>query len=1070
MVNWELLYKKYGQKKAGEKFEDMALEYVRDTYSEYTWKPTGRTRDGNRDFHNLEDKLLNIWGEAKYKKDSISLTRKDLDPTILSGLIDGSVELIIFVTNGKIPDSLITRMTLGANMKGFKISFVTGKQLSDWLVLNESKYEIYFGEKLENMEINTEPLIDFRKVSFYEPISLDFKPNYDKVSMNVDDTFIMNCLIFNSETSICEIKLENQAPLSFLDSEKYESPKSFKLKPGLNAISFLVRANNEYKNVLRIELICNNNTYHCISNKLVINKNNQLNIYYFQQLDVLNKIKHVIDNFDISIGNYTFFIHGYSGMGKSYILKQLSLDYCLNNDLTLVTFESEQGSSINYLLLCRIIIFLQYGNIFWNHDEVQIKKFCRAFSNLIADIDANLLNDLLNGCFDANIAKVTIEHMIHTEGSFPLIINSKQQKNFRILLLDDIQYLTTIQSSLLEILINQQLKSNNNNILVLSGRKNEFNSSLLEKKLMESISNYYELNKLSEKDIEGTILQNFNIKEKLGISIINELPSNLLLLNEVLSNLKYSLKQNNEITNSQFINYYIELYSNGLVFQEKFSELKEKYYLLDILYLFKKGININNLYTFPDFDKSVIKKDLQILRNCNCIKQVGRNIIFPLHDYLVENYRNLRKGKEYNEKTGNFIKFLLNTKKKEVDTNYLLSIICKCGKKYFKDYNATVQKLMLQYIHKSEYGIAVVFAELFYKNTINKKRLTPKDKYFLYLYADCLVHCDNKYRAKELLQKIADNEDFTNFEKYEAAISLLNQRFWTMDIKGIIEDSKMYQTDLENMFMDFLDSAMLKRFKKAYEACFNRRMVTLLLLDKYYEAQKTYQDGLVALKAFSEKYNLNYDSEIATIAMDYARGNMTRNPQMSYKLFSCALKKFNDDKNNYIRRFLICQLDLEVVKNILKEKTDYKQFMYWVEELNKHNFLPEYIKGVLKLYACRMVDYSRSNIDTKISVSFMADIVNKIEKIKVEKHKILNNRELYLYNYLIAYFYIVQCDYEKAKTCIKDNIGYVTEAGNTYKIPLEHNLTNLENIQNVEWYLEKSVYSEKIYLLDSRFW
>lgn len=117
-----------------------------------------------------------------------------------------------------------------------------------------------------------------------------------------------------------------------------------------------------------------------------------------------------------------------------------------------------------------------------------------------------------------------------------------------------------------------------------------------------------------------------------------------------------------------------------------------------------------------------------------------------------------------------------------------------------------------------------------------------------------------------------------------------------------------------------------------------------------------------------------------------------------------------------------------------------------------------------------MVDYSRSNIDTKISVSFMADIVNKIEKIKVEKHKILNNRELYLYNYLIAYFYIVQCDYEKAKTCIKDNIGYVTEAGNTYKIPLEHNLTNLENIQNVEWYLEKSVYSEKIYLLDSRFW
>ena len=149
MINWKLLYDKFGRLNAAKKFEDLALDYVCDVYNEYTWKPTQRTRDGNRDFHNLEEDLLKIWGEAKYKKDSISLTRKDLDPTILSGLIDGHVELIIFVTNGKIPEELISRMTLRANMKGIKLSFVTGKQLSDWLVLNPEKYKIYFGEELE---------------------------------------------------------------------------------------------------------------------------------------------------------------------------------------------------------------------------------------------------------------------------------------------------------------------------------------------------------------------------------------------------------------------------------------------------------------------------------------------------------------------------------------------------------------------------------------------------------------------------------------------------------------------------------------------------------------------------------------------------------------------------------------------------------------------------------------------------------------------------------------------------------------------------------------------------------
>lgn len=205
MINWKLLYDKFGRLNAAKKFEDLALDYVCDVYNEYTWKPTQRTRDGNRDFHNLEEDLLKIWGEAKYKKDSISLTRKDLDPTILSGLIDGHVELIIFVTNGKIPEELISRMTLGANMKGIKLSFVTGKQLSDWLVLNPEKYKIYFGEELEIDNYKVEQLIEFRKISFYEPISLDFRPNFNKVCMNIEDTFILNCIFYNSQWSYVKI-------------------------------------------------------------------------------------------------------------------------------------------------------------------------------------------------------------------------------------------------------------------------------------------------------------------------------------------------------------------------------------------------------------------------------------------------------------------------------------------------------------------------------------------------------------------------------------------------------------------------------------------------------------------------------------------------------------------------------------------------------------------------------------------------------------------------------------------------------------------------------------------------
>lgn len=84
-----------------------------------------------------------------------------------------------------------------------------------------------------------------------------------------------------------------------------------------------------------------------------------------------------------------------------------------------------------------------------------------------------------------------------------------------------------------------------------------------------------------------------------------------------------------------------------------------------------------------------------------------------------------------------------------MDTNYLLSLICKCGKTYFNYYNKSIKNLMLKYIHQSEYGTAVYFAEIFYDNISNKKKLTANEKHFLYLYADCLVHCDNQYRAKQ---------------------------------------------------------------------------------------------------------------------------------------------------------------------------------------------------------------------------------------------------------------------------------------------------------------------------------
>ena len=61
--------------------------------------------------------------------------------------------------------------------------------------------------------------------------------------------------------------------------------------------------------------------------------------------------------------------------------------------------------------MCFYIQHLQYGNIFWECNKENIKKFCITYCALNAGIDVRLLKEILNGCFDANIAKTVVEHL-----------------------------------------------------------------------------------------------------------------------------------------------------------------------------------------------------------------------------------------------------------------------------------------------------------------------------------------------------------------------------------------------------------------------------------------------------------------------------------------------------------------------------------------------------------------------------------------------------------------------------------------------------------------------------------
>ena len=85
MIDWKLINNKT--------FEDIAYDYISDTYSDLKWTPTKATRDGNKDGHATINNPIGVtikyWYEAKYSINTDkSIPKSHLDSTLVYCIID----------------------------------------------------------------------------------------------------------------------------------------------------------------------------------------------------------------------------------------------------------------------------------------------------------------------------------------------------------------------------------------------------------------------------------------------------------------------------------------------------------------------------------------------------------------------------------------------------------------------------------------------------------------------------------------------------------------------------------------------------------------------------------------------------------------------------------------------------------------------------------------------------------------------------------------------------------------------------------------------------------------------
>ena len=1072
MIDWAYLSKKFKKNVLSDKFEELALKYVEDIYPQYTWVPTKSVADNNRDAHLGKGTEFDVWEEAKYKGKNYKIRRQDLDTTILSGIIQGNVRLIIFVSNALIPEHLYNRANICAKMKGIEITYALNAQLEDWVINHRDVFKNIFDEDIIESKICQTYRIE--QICLYNTSATEFNALSFNKEMIIGERYIMSIRIFSSTKCSAELMNYDEFPFKIIEGPGFDCKSDISLHTGINTINFLVQAYREHNNCVSVGMKINEKPYFITTGNILLVPNNDFPFVYSSQLDIINKVYNLINKYTNNSAHFLITLYAESGTGKSFLLNKIYLDFLFKREVVLIDFERAEYNNANYVLLCKIILYLNFGNVFLyiDLDDKNSKSFLMealCSKKLYNDLSKEDICNLVSGCFDIDTSISVINNLVKECNRKNKIIVPIKNKINRILLLDDVQYLNSSQYDLIKIICNQIEIVNSNITLLMSATVGKFKSKMDEKEFNKLAINKFSLKGLSQEDKLLSAQNVFSEINDIDVEIIDKIiPDNVLLASEIFMHLTQEIYSNNIL---DIITSYNNSVSGNAIFQNKFSLLNDQFYLLDIIYIFKLGININILSDYFLNKSFNINNDLNTLEKLRLIN-IKNEIVRPYHDYCITSYKKLRQDAIYNNNTADFLQYLLQTEI-DIDKNLILSTIIKCGEKYFIENKKEINEIILTNVHNTNFGTALYYCEYYYVNLKSKEtqEYSSGDWYYLYLYADCLVHCGKSSDAEIIFDYIVKNTKSSSIEHIEAGVSLLNQFFWHMKLKNIIGNSVLLQYAANNILKSDIDSENKIRMEKAIDSCHNRRMVTQLLTGNYKEARITYITRLKDIvKTFGRSKFCNIS---ATLIMDYARGISYKTPLIASDLMKVALSYYSQNTIIQYRRAILCQIDSLVLNCITDGLFDSDLFEENINNLKNERFYSEYFKANLKYWACKLIQeskiLSKSGYENYQSSS-EDDAYTNIHRVIIDINWIPEFRDKYLYNILLAYIYIKRNEKEQAKSCLLEAKQFISCADHSYIASIEHNLKHINEINRIEWNFNDKKFLNNCYYLDCRFW
>lgn len=1062
-IKWEKIYDMCGKNNqlSGMKFEEIVLEYLQKYYPKYQWENTKPSWDNNRDFISLI--LDNIWAEAKYKKDCSALKKRDIDLTMMSGLLNGNVEIIIFITNGYFPQTIMERIKQANNMFFLNIICITRRQLEYWLMLYPDRYEYYFDEVFEFRAV-LPPVALIKSIDIVDYSNSNNNILATKYELIEKHFYIMNITFEANEFSKVLIA-SNGYPFSFVNAPGYAISTNIKINPGIQQIQLLIHTDKCEEKVIELKYSINDLEPFVFPVNLRIYPNQEPILSYSQQLEYKEEIIGLL-TMSPAKGNIRI-LGGARGTGKTCLLQDILYHFRQTRQTAYFKFYSENDYR-NQMMICRLIIFINFGEIIeiFNKEisDASIDFYTTLLENQFDSIggDIDLILDVFSGCYDETSAIKIYRRILCHNNIIKKIIIPKKTPVSHLAFIDQTQELNDDEFKIIYNIINYSIKYNNTSFLLVDSR-NKKNAD-------------YKLSGLSLQDIKYSLKNAFESWSDSFIKIVaKEFSTNPATFGESIQYLKIFLDESSDI--NLLSNY---LFISDAAKENKFIELDrnlDKFYLpiVGFIYIFEEGISTNILYHLQiEFDT------IDYLKQKGYVKIKHNRIIACSNMYrtlFLKRFEN-----EFIDSVLIYLKKILDMPGKYKDDIFLPDVYALYSK-YSKVEPPILLKEMLslfrRFAYKSDYKNLHAYGNIAYYFIVRKPKTEwEEDDYIaMFYYGISLIHVDRKRGAIEIFRTIKNNAPKDSNIYFMASCELFNNLYNRFQITGLDTEIIIIKMDLERKInkiskaSESIQSALDLRI--AYSTCLNRYMMILFMQDNYNEAINLFKDFCLYTNEIPESiYTNKYNSMLGEWYLDYARGLLYFNPEEAKAFLEKSSEMITKDINE--KRAILAELDLSFLKCSYygEYESEIDNISSIVVLLQKKGFYNEYIRGIVRKNLCKLVHYFQ-NTEIVHSKGF-SDIINgmKEEALEAELDTMVyvNGRLGYQVRGYFAALEILLGNYSTASVYLKQNLKMVKDAGESYKKLTIHNIQHMEEISSIVWGYDSVERTSNVYLADPRIW